>query len=309
MMPPSPISRAHSLAAMADDKKQKTLFLDDAGGIAPPAPSAPLSSQSTVMMEATPHPGQAAGAGPAQRQMVVPTMMKLGPQGDLPPMHRRKKPSTAGRWIAGPLLSAAVAAGTFYAAKVLLPAHAKNGGGATGGPTKPMGKMRVNTEPPSASILVDGKRFPHYTPTTIEGEIGSTMKLTFKLDGYKDAEREVYVIEGEHPFNVKLESLTPQVPAPNPTPVPTATPAPKKEHHHSTAAKEPEGEGTITVTVRPWAIVYIDGQKLRQTPIHDYSIKSGHHTIELVNENKSKREKVELNLKPSGSEKIERDWD
>src|SRR5260370_23403953 len=99
---------------MADDKKQKTLFLDDPNAGAPPT-AAPLSSQSTMMMEATQQPS----AGQSQRQMVVPTMMKMGPQGDLPPMQRRKKPSTAGRWIAGPLISIVVAAGTVYGAGAL----------------------------------------------------------------------------------------------------------------------------------------------------------------------------------------------
>ena len=289
--------------AMAEDKKQKTLFLDDANAGAPRAPSPPLSSQSTVMMEAQPLPG----AQP-QRQMVVPTMMKLGPQGELPPMQRRKPPSTVGRWIAGPIISAIVAAGTVYGAGILLPKKPKGGTPVVApvGPTKPQGHLRVNTDPPGASILVDGKRFPHFTPTIVDGDIGSTVKLTFKLDGYRDLERELYVVEGEHTFNVKLESTAPSVPAPAPTPAAT----PKKEPHHAAATpKEPEGKGNITVLVRPWAIVYIDNQRLKQTPINNYEIKSGHHIIELVNENKNRREKIEINLKVGESQELRRDWD
>ena len=35
--------------------------------------------------------------------------------------------------------------------------------------------------------------------------------------------------------------------------------------------------------VRPWAIVYIDGKRLRQTPIVDYTLPAGKHSLELVN--------------------------
>jgi hypothetical protein len=287
---------------MADDKKQKTLFLDDPNAGAPPPAAPPLSSQSTMMMEA---PQQSAAPQQAQRQMVVPTIMKLGPQGELPPMHRRKKPSTAGRWIAGPIISIVVAAGTVYAAGILLPKKPKPGTVVPAGPTKPQGKLRVNTDPIGATIRVDGKRFPRFTPTTVEGDIGSTLKLTFQLEGYRDNEAEVIVAAGEHNFNVKLESLTPAAPV-----TPVAAPAPaKKEHHHSSAPKEPEGKGKLSVLVRPWAIVYVDGVRLKQTPVNAYELKSGPHLIELVNENKNRREKVQITLKPGAEEELRRDWD
>jgi hypothetical protein len=285
---------------MAEDKKQKTLFLDDPNAGAPP-PSAPLSSQSTMMMEAQQTP-----AAQSQRQMVVPTMMKMGPQGDLPPMMRRKKPSTLGRWIAGPIISIVVAAGTVFAAGALLPKKGKPGVAPPPGPTKPQGKLDVKTDPPNAAILVDGKRHPRFTPTTVEGDIGSTLKLTFILDGYRQKEAEVYVAEGEHPFNVKLESETPAAPvvaAP-------AAPATKEHHHHTpTPPKEPEGKGKISVLVRPWAIVFVDNQRLKQTPVTAYEIKSGKHVIELVNETKNRREKIEINLKPGEEQELRRDWD
>jgi PEGA domain len=283
------------LAPMADDKKQKTLFLDDAGAAAPRS-NAPVSSQSTMMLDAN---QQAPVAG--QRQMVVPTMMQQPPQQQLPPMQRPPRPSTAGRWIAGPLLAAVVAGGTVFAANAVLPAHKK--GGTVAG--KPQGKLRLGTDPPGASILVDGKRFPRFTPAVVEGDIGATMKLTFSMDGFKTAEAEVYVAEGEHPFNVHLQPLN----APAPTPPP---PEPAKHEHHSSTPKppkEPVGEATLSVLVRPWAIVFVDKQRLKQTPVTGYKIPSGKHVIELVNEGKNRREKIEVNLKPGEEQEIKRDWD
>ena len=278
---------------MADDKKQKTLFLDDAAAAPPPA--AP-SSQSTMMLDAN----QAPSAG--QRQMVVPTMMKNAPDRQLPPMQRPPRPSTAGRWIAGPILAAVVATGTVFAANAVLPKHGK--GAAL--PAKPQGKLRVGTEPPGASILVDGKRFPRFTPAVIEGDVGATLKLTFTMDGFKTKDAEVYVGEGEHAFNVKLDPAAVAAPPPTPAPEPA-----KKEHHehHASAPKEPAGEATLSVLVRPWAIVFVDKQRLKQTPVTGYKIPSGKHVIELVNEGKNRREKIEVNLKPGEEQEIKRDWD
>lgn len=281
---------------MADDKKQKTLFLDDAGAAAPRS-NAPVSSQSTMMLDAN---QQAPAAG--QRQMVVPTMMKEAPRQQLPPMQRPRAPSTVGRWIAGPILAAIVATGTVFAANAVMPLHKKG----AAGPVKPQGKLRLNSEPPGASILIDGKRFPHFTPTVVEGDIGSTLKLTFSMDGFKTQDTEVYVAEGEHPFNVKLQ---PSAPAPAPAP-PPPEPAKHEHHeHHAAAVKEPVGEATLSVLVRPWAIVFVDHQRLKQTPVQDYKIPSGKHVIELVNEGKNRREKIEVNLKPGEEQEIKRDWD
>jgi hypothetical protein len=278
---------------MADDKKQKTLFLDDAGAAAPPS-SAPLSSQSTMMLDAT--------QAPPQRQMVVPTMMKEPPERQLPPMQRPPRPSTVGRWIAGPIVAAVFATGTVFAANALLPKHGK------GGPVnvKPQGKLRLNTDPPGASLLVDGKRFPRFTPTTVEGDIGATLKLTFTMDGFKTQESEVYVGEGEHQFSVKLQPS-----APAPTPAPTPPEPAKKEHHehHAATPKEPVGEATLSVLVRPWAIVFVDHTRLKQTPVQGYKLPSGKHVIELVNEGKNRREKIEVTLKPGEEQEIKRDWD
>jgi hypothetical protein len=75
------------------------------------------------------------------------------------------------------------------------------------------------------------------------------------------------------------------------------------------AASEPAGKGTISVFVRPWAIVFIDGSRLQQTPVKNYELPSGKHTIELVNEGRNRREKITVDLKIGAGEEIRRDWD
>jgi hypothetical protein len=284
---------------MADDKKQKTLFLDDASAASPPAKHAqPLSAQSTMMLDAAQVPPSAAAPVAAPGRVGATT---------LPPVAR---PFAWGRWLLGPLIAAVVATGTVFGAGVVMPRNRK--------PVvvvKPTGRLRVNSDPVGASILVDGRRHPRFTPTVVEGEIGATLKLTFMVDGYATKEEEVYVAEGEHPFNVKLVASTP-APAPAapeaaaPVPAaPEAVPSSHHEHHSSSKPKEPAGTAMISIAVRPWAIVYIDKQRLRQTPINDYTLPAGKHVIELVNEGKNRRDKIEVTLKPGEQQDIKRDWD
>src|SRR6266540_2526026 len=107
-----------AIRPMADDKKQKTLFLDDTAPTAPPRQSAPPSSgQSTMMLDAAQAPGAQPPGG--QRQVVVPTMMQQPPAQQLPPMQRPLRQTAWGRWVVGPILSIVVAAGTVYAANLM----------------------------------------------------------------------------------------------------------------------------------------------------------------------------------------------
>lgn len=253
-----------------------------------------------MMMDAAQHP--APGMMP-QRQVVVPTMMRERPSGQLPPVRKPKKDSTWGRWIAGPLIAAGVAAGTAALANVVLPIKSKTEKAAL----KPQGHLRLQTDPPGASVTVNGANWSHFTPTVIDGDIGATLHVGFKLDGYAPKEADVYVTEGEHPFSVKLDT---QVKAP-----PTVESPPVKEHHHHSSSsstkppKEEGGDGSITIHVRPWAIVYVDGTRLRQTPVQDFKLKAGKHTIELFNEGKNRREKIQIQVKTGESQEINRDWD
>jgi hypothetical protein len=58
----------------------------------------------------------------------------------------------------------------------------------------------------------------------------------------------------------------------------------KKRHKKTVASAEPEekGFGTLDVGVSGgWAFVYIDGAKIRTTPLLNYQIKAGKHKVEL----------------------------
>jgi hypothetical protein len=265
------------------------------GGLAsnlppPPAPPPPVT--------ASPAPSEGVKTVMLENQApVVPTVMRQRPE-KLPPMRRARGGSTWARWVGGPIVAAIVAGGTYALAGVVWPLHPP------APPQKPQGRLRLNSEPVGASILLDGKLFAHFTPTTVEGDIGSTMHVTFKLDGYAPKEADVYIAEGEHPFAAKLDKLaTPPPPAPEPPPRPHEKP------HTPPPAAGKVVMSPISVFVHPWAIVYVDGTRIHQTPLNSYNLSVGKHVIELVNESKNRREKIPIVVKPNDPQEIRREWD
>ena len=90
----------------------------------------------------------------------------------------------------------------------------------------------------------------------------------------------------------------------------------KKKKHKKKDKEKGEGEGgktakaALTILVRPWAIVYLDGKKLQQTPLRNHTISPGSHKILLVNDTKGKREEIKLKV-TAGEEipEIKRNWE
>jgi serine/threonine-protein kinase len=94
-------------------------------------------------------------------------------------------------------------------------------------------------------------------------------------------------------------------PTPVPTPTPEATedagavvatptptpPKPAKPHH-----------GEVEVRVRPYALLYVDGQKVGTTPLDKpLELTAGKHSFRLVNEQYSKDVAVDFTVKPGKS--------
>jgi serine/threonine-protein kinase len=254
------------------------------------------------------------GAALQKPRAPMPTIMTSMDSGE------PRRPSQLGRWIGGPAVAMAFAVLTLWIA----------GMAAAGSRTpKNTGKLRLSSDPEGATVLVEGKVHPQPTPTTIDGEVGATLRLAFRLDGYLEREADVFVGEGERPFRAKLERREfkpPTDPEPPPPPEPSLAPPPVLAKDPPRPKKDPVrrvapptsatpiapvmlGTGTLSVRVRPWAIVYVDGAKIRQTPLDGHTLTAGLHVVELVNDGLKKKEKVTVEVRANGSEEIRRDWE
>ena len=258
-----------------------------------PPPGAPRGGQSTVMLDApnVPPPG---GKLPS-----------TGSRAPLAPLEQPKSPSTAMRWVIGPGIMAVTAVVTILLSGLLLPAKAvKDLTGNKPVVAGPKGKINLRTNPSRASVTIDGKSWPKFTPTDVEGEIGKTAHIVCSLDGYAPASADVVFNEEPRPLTLTLDREDPDkvvhVASDSGDP-PVDSPAWKK--------KFGKGDAIVSffVTGAP-ATVFVDGQRVRQTPIANFKVKPGKHQIELVNDGKGKHEKFDAILKGGDNPDIRRDW-
>ena len=70
------------------------------------------------------------------------------------------------------------------------------------------GRVRVQSEPPGATLLVDG-RFRGRTPVAVDLEPGRSFKLTVSQAGFRDAEKTIRLKSGEdRRERFQLEEIT-----------------------------------------------------------------------------------------------------
>ncbi len=87
---------------------------------------------------------------------------------------------------------------------------------------------------------------------------------------------------------------------------PTPTPqAPPQQHPPQQGGKHPKqpppvkGKGDVDVRIRPYAMLYVDGEKIGQTPLDEpLSLPAGKHAFRMVNEKYEKDVTVDFVVKP-----------
>ncbi|MBK7864566.1 MAG: serine/threonine protein kinase [Archangiaceae bacterium] len=83
--------------------------------------------------------------------------------------------------------------------------------------------------------------------------------------------------------------------------VPHAGPSTGK-HGSSKPPPPSKAKGEVEVRVRPYAVLWVDGEQIGQTPLDEpLSLSVGKHTFRLVNEQVGKDVKVDFNVKPGKS--------
>ena len=381
-LPPSgaPPSGAPPMAADAAPEGARTMIAQAPNIPGPPGGGPVMSTNpQQATMYATPAPqipapqSMAATLPPGARTPSVPLTMRPAalafgasvPSVGIPPV---------AKWIIGPAIALIIGLLTTAVANRLWPPEQ----GVVGGPSilSPSRKLKIITDPPGASVEVNGKALDAKTPTEVKGDVGATAKLKITLAGFDPIEMRVLFAKDERPpLNIRMPKL-------GSTKAKTADPsqfdtkvgvqetedgdktaktddksaktddksAKTDDKSAKTAKTEPEEDdkkgkkvkkdkvakaeeeddddkkgkkskkdkadkadkgdktaakkekSTLTVTVRPWAIVFVDGKKIQQTPLRDFAISPGAHTILLVNDSKGKRESIKV--KVSAGEKV-----
>ena len=332
---------------MSTNPQQATMY-------ATPAPQIPAPQS----MAATLPPGARTPSVPLTMRPAALAFGASVPSVGIPPV---------AKWIIGPAIALIIGLLTTAVANRLWPPEQ----GVVGGPSilSPSRKLKIITDPPGASVEVNGKALDAKTPTEVKGDVGATAKLKITLAGFDPIEMRVLFAKDERPpLNIRMPKL-------GSTKAKTADPsqfdtkvgvqetedgdktaktddksAKTDDKSAKTAKTEPEEDdkkgkkvkkdkvakaeeeddddkkgkkskkdkadkadkgdktaakkekSTLTVTVRPWAIVFVDGKKIQQTPLRDFAISPGAHTILLVNDSKGKRESIKV--KVSAGEKV-----
>lgn len=182
-----------------------------------------------------------------------------------------------------------------------------------------IGVLEVITEPEGAQVQVDNKVLNERTPVKINGGIGSTAQIRLVLSGYDTYEGKIIFTADARPLRVHLFKIgqRQQLTITNPFSSSTATLVEDDQENvidsqnsKSKVANQKSDSQKLTITVRPWAIIYIDGKKIQQTPMRYFPIKTGRHKIALENSNKGKREIISITVKPDQEiPPINRIWD
>jgi hypothetical protein len=212
---------------------------------------------------------------------------------------RPQGPPTWIRWVIGPVISVVTAGVTYAAAGALLPKHkVVDVFQPPPPPPTQMGKIKLDTSPPGASVTVDGKPHNHFTPTEIEGPVGETAtRIVVKLDGYHPKEQDVLFAASPQRLSLILEKVE-------------APPEPKKGKHgkEKLSITAVGDKGTVGIFVEPEASVVIDGKGVGRTPLGSVTLSPGPHTIELINDKVGKHETVRVDIKAGENPAIKRHW-
>jgi serine/threonine protein kinase len=168
------------------------------------------------------------------------------------------------------------------------------------------GSVLVNTTPPGATLVLDGRTLPQRSPARLErvvtgGEHTLQIRLggyasvaqRFQLDGGEEATLDIDLRKNGHASMHRAHEARalpkPAAVAAKPAVAAPVTPAP--------SPVRAEGEGTLVIASSPWCNVTIDGQARGTTPV-SVKVKSGAHEVVLSNAEFHIKRSLELDVEP-----------
>jgi eukaryotic-like serine/threonine-protein kinase len=154
--------------------------------------------------------------------------------------------------------------------------------------------LTVETEPPGAQVLVNGKEVG-VSPLTLDTlELGEhTVQAV--LEGRQQAARQVKL---EHPGEraMVVLVLAPE-PPPTPPPAPPVDPATDPDTVRPTKKVVVPATGKLTLDTTPWTRVFLKGKSLGDTPLVNVTVPAGRHQLKLLNEEKNISAVIEVEVR------------
>lgn len=169
-------------------------------------------------------------------------------------------------------------------------------------------KVMVKLTPEDARcVVVQGKK--EFVVTAGEAKILPAIpaKLQCTRRGYKGIEKELPLSEITGNIlnvEVELEKEERVATLPTPRPKPPTTPPPPQQIPTPPQPPTQEGTGYLSINTTPWTTVYVDGQRIKDTPIINLPLPSGVHRIRCVNPGFNIDREFTVQIQPGQNTKI-----
>jgi PEGA domain len=132
--------------------------------------------------------------------------------------------------------------------------------------------LDISTKPPGARVLLDGWDTGRRTPTTLEAlKPGKNYTVRLEQKGFAPFEEQVSS-DGPGTKSIKAELV--------------------------------QLFGELTINTRPWAFVFVDGEKIGMTPLAGVRMTAGEHELVLANPKQELRKRLKVDIKPDETTRI-----
>ncbi len=170
----------------------------------------------------------------------------------------------------------------------------------------------IKTSPDGAKVSVNGED-KGTSPVKLKNvKFGEELKVEISMDGYETKSSVVVATKTSDPEttitllaakNTKAQPVAKDSTKDSSVTNRKTTPPPK------TQAKTPAGSGNgkLSVNAVPWALVWIDGDRVGRTPITK-EVKAGSHKVELNLATKQKKVSKTVNVKSDGTTSVSYDF-
>ncbi|RMD99089.1 MAG: PEGA domain-containing protein [Deltaproteobacteria bacterium] len=164
------------------------------------------------------------------------------------------------------------------------------------------GSAEIDSEPPGAEIFLDGKLQPEKTPARLDRLVaGRRYAIQIRYPGYLPFHETIEVGKGEKKrIRAHLQSAPPRREKALARSVASPAAPPKRGKPH-------QAFGRINIQANPWAQVFIDDEKIGNTPITDHRLAVGPHTIRLYHPIFKKERVFQVAIREGKNEEIT--WD